>query len=347
MFFRRLKRTKPSEWAYITARVRVMKRKLIPKEEYSKLLNMDLHEIIRYLEESQYKKEIDELANRYKGIELMDYALSLNLSRTYNKLINISKGLPRMLIVDYLKRWDFWNLKNIIRGKSFGFSIEEIEATLIPAGELNMEFLKSLLLKETVDEVLKEFQNQPYYHILEKLTQACPISEFEDELDKYYYLNLASIHSDSIDMRYFVDFIRMEIDIKNVKTLLRLKIEEATPEEIASKIIPNGYQLSEEELRKLATLEIEEIIKNFENYWFYDKTLEDIGKVPLSRMEVIFDKIWAERVIRRANHYPLSILPVLAYIVLKKMEVDNLRIIARGKAENLSVEAIKDQLVIV
>ena len=47
---------KHATWAYIVARVKVMKRSLIPSEEYRKLLNMSFDEIIRYLEETAYKK---------------------------------------------------------------------------------------------------------------------------------------------------------------------------------------------------------------------------------------------------------------------------------------------------
>ncbi|WP_290899763.1 V-type ATP synthase subunit C [Ferroglobus sp.] len=341
-----IRKPRAAEWAYIVARVRVMKRKLIPKDEYNKLLNMDLNEIIRYLEESEYKNEINELAIRYSGVELLDYALYLNLTRTYRKLVRISKGLPREMIVDYLRKWDFWNLKNIIRGKMFGFPKEEIEKTLVPAGEFDEEFWKMLLARESVEDIIKEFAKKPYYPILEELARACPISEFEDRLDKFYYTSLASIHSDNIDIMYFVDFIRMEIDIKNVKTLLRLKLEGASPEEIAAKIIPKGYQLSESELRKLAAMDYEDMLKNLENYWF-SEAVKQIKDQPLSKIEVFFDKVWAKRVLSRANHFPLSILPVLAFILMKKIEVDNLRIIARGKAEGMSAEEIKEQLVVV
>jgi len=341
-----IKKTKPAEWAYIVARVRVMKRKLIPKEEYAKLLNMDLNEVIRYLEESEYNKEINELAMRYSGVELLDYALYLNLTRTYRKLVRISKGLPRQMIVDYLRRWDFWNIKNIVRGKMFGFPREEIEKTIVPAGEFDEEFWNMLLGREEIEDIIKEFSKKPYYPILEELTRACPISEFEDKLDKFYYMSLASIHSDNMDIMYFVDFVRMEIDIKNGKTLLRLKNEGASPDEIAAKVIPYGYQLSETELRKLAAMDMEDMLKSLENYWF-GEAIKEVRGQPLSRIEVIFDKLWAKRVLSKANHFPLSILPVLAYIVMKKIEVDNLRIIARGKAEGMDVETIKEQLVIV
>ncbi|WP_457591046.1 V-type ATP synthase subunit C [Geoglobus sp.] len=342
-----IRRTKISEWAYIVARVRVMKRKLIPKEEYAKLLNMDLNEIIRYLEETEYKKEIDELAYKYSGMDLFDHALSLNLSRTYNKLINISKGLPRELIVLYLRKWDFWNIKNIIRGKMFGFSNEEIEATLVPAGEFDEEFLKSLLARDSIDEIVDAFRGKPFHSILEKLLHGAKLSDVEDELDKFYYTSIASLSAESLDTKYFIDFMRMEIDIVNMKTIIRLKREGVPVDEIISKIVPYGYQITEEEARKLAAMDLEELYKAIENYWFVDDLKEAIATQPMSKVENALMRVWAQKTIRKSSNYPLSVLPVLAYMLLKRIEVDNLRLIARGKASGMDVEEIREQLVIV
>ena len=49
----------PVKYAYITGRVRAMKTKLVPAEIYARMMNMDMSEIARYLEETQYKDEID------------------------------------------------------------------------------------------------------------------------------------------------------------------------------------------------------------------------------------------------------------------------------------------------
>lgn len=342
-----IRKTRISEWAYIVARVRVMKRKLIPKEEYAKLLNMDLNEIIRYLEETEYKKEIDELAYRYSGMDLIDHALSLNLSRTYSKLINISKGLSRELIILYLRKWDFWNIKNIIRGKMFGFSNEEIESTFISAGEFDEEFLKSLLAKDSIDEIVDAFKGKPFYKILEKLLHGARLSDVEDELDKFYYTSIASLSAESLDTKYFIDFIRMEIDIVNMKTIIRLKREGVAADEIISRIVPYGYQLTEEEARKLAAMDLEELYKAIENYWFVDNLKEAIATQPMSKVENALMKVWAQKTIRKSNNYPLSILPVLAYMLLKRIEIDNLRLITRGKDSGMDVEEIREQLVIV
>ncbi len=338
-----LLRGKRSSWAYIVARVKVMKKRLIPSEEYRKLLNMEFDEIVRYLEETEYKKEIDELAYKYSGPRLLDFALTLNLSRTYKKIQDISVGTAKELITQYLKRWDIWNIINIIRGKIANVSPEEIEESLIPVGEYTIDFYKSLIPKD-LGEIVKAFEGTPYYGALSKIGNA-PLSTIEDELYKTYYANLVRQKPRDFAFKLFLDFIRMEIDIKNVKTILRLKREDIPSDEIIKRIIPGGFELSTQEATKLATMEWDELVKALEGYWFW-KGVGSLGDKELSRIEIKFDKAWMEVVAKRASNYPLSILPVLQYMVLKKIEVDNLRTLGWGKWKGVPAEEIEEQLVI-
>lgn len=334
---------KHSAWAYIVARVKVMKRKLIPSEEFKKLLNMDFNEIIRYLEETEYKKEIDELAYKYSGPRLLDYALTLNLGRTYKKILDVSFGQAKEFIAAYLTKWDIWNIINIIRGKIAGVSPEEIEEALVPVGEYSIDFYKSLIAKE-LDEVIKTFEGTPYYDALSKVGSS-PLSEIEDEMYKIYYSRILREKPSELALKLFVDFIKMEIDIKNIKTILRLKREEIPPDEIMKRIVPGGYELTEDEAAKLAAMSWDELTKSLEGYWFW-KGIESIDGKELSRIEIKFDKVWIETIARRASNYPLSILPVLQYMVLKKIEVDNLRTLGWGKWQGIPNEEIEEQLVI-
>ncbi len=337
-----ISRTKAA-YAYIVARTKVMKSRLMQAEDFRKLLNMSFDEIIRYLEETEYRKEIDEVGYKYSGPRLLDYALSANLAKTYRKILQVSFGEAKMLIGEYLKRWDVWNVINIIRGKNAGVQPELIEETLVPAGEFSEEYLRSLILKE-VDEIIKEMEGTPYHEPLSKMG-TMPMNVVEDEMYKAYYRKLVETPAREFETKLFVNFIKMEIDIRNIKTILRLKLEGATVEEIMERIIPGGYEITEDEARKLAAMSFDEITKSLEGYWFW-KEVESITE-DLSQIEVNFDRAWIKGIAKRASNYPLSILPVLQYIVLKKVEVDNLRVLGWGKYFGMPIEEIERQMVIV
>ena len=115
-----------ARYAYSTARVHAMKVKLFPQETYTKLLVMALPELARFIEESEYKTEVDELARTHSGTDLIEFATHLNLARTFVKLTEMTMGEPHDLIVEYLRRWDIREIKTILRGKLYGASDEEI-----------------------------------------------------------------------------------------------------------------------------------------------------------------------------------------------------------------------------
>ena len=83
-------RLSEGSYAYANTRVRAMRGKLVEPDMYPKLLKMSEAEIIRYLEDNEYKKEIDEMAPRYQGINLIEYALSRNMARHFRKILDFS-----------------------------------------------------------------------------------------------------------------------------------------------------------------------------------------------------------------------------------------------------------------
>ncbi len=130
-----------SNYAYAVTRVRAMKSKLLPKESYPpRLLNMGIDEITRFIQESEYKNDVDELAMKYSGGDLAEHALNRNLALTYDKLVRITSGELNYLIVAYLKRYDIWNIKTLLRGKIYNASVEDILESLIAAGGVYLHF---------------------------------------------------------------------------------------------------------------------------------------------------------------------------------------------------------------
>ena len=97
---------------------------------------MEIPEITRFIGESEYKKDVDELGKKYKGTDLFEHALNQNLALTYRKLMEVSQDEANYLITEYLRYWDIWNIKTIIRGKFSGASEDDILEDIVSAGQL-------------------------------------------------------------------------------------------------------------------------------------------------------------------------------------------------------------------
>lgn len=332
-----------AKYAYIVARVRAMKGKLIPDDMYPKFLNMEIPEITRFIGESEYKKDVDELGKKYRGTDLFEHALNQNLALTYRKLIDVSQNEANFLITEYLRSFDIWNIKTVLRGKFSGASEEEILEDVISAGQLRYRDLTEIVKIGTIEGVIAAFARTPYYPALEGYKGV--LADVENSLDKLYYSNLIKAASASGN-KLFLKFLKTEIDLKNLKILFRMKRAGMERDEIIKMLIPGGMELKENDLVRLSSMSFSEFVRALEDFRYW-KAISDISTESgsLIHIETRLDKYSLVYASSISYYYPLSILPVLDYILSKKIEVDNLRIIVRGKETKLPEDIIKAHLV--
>jgi len=326
-----------------------MKVHLFPKETYPRLMNMDLNEMTRFIQESKYKDAIDEMARNYKGVDLIENALNRNLAVTFTKLIDISEGELNLLISEQLKEYDIWNIKTILRGKYCNASTEEIMEAIVAAGSMHYTEFAELASKDTYQEVISELVESEYYPILEQYT-GDNLDDIENQLDKKYYADLFDVIglAKSKDRKLFANFTRTGIDVKNLMTLFRLKKSGMTDPEYMDLMIDGGSQMTLVDIERMLDLPFEEFIAELENYPCWDE-ISDVVSSDMESLSIVESRLKKYRLksaISSSRFYPLSIVPIMDYMLSKKNEVNNLRIIIRGKAANLGDDFIREQLVI-
>lgn len=342
-------------YAYACARVRAKKSLLLRKDNYPKLLMMDLNEIGRFLGETQYHVEMAELASRYSGVNLIEIGTNRNLARIYRQVLNFCSGELKNMVSSYLARWDEWNVKTILRGKHYGATVEEIVEDLVPAGRFDEEYLRSLIGLESVSDILdavgKKGGSAMPNEIRASYEDTGALEPLEEYFDKIYYSRLLeSIRGKNRPERLFLAFIQKEIDINNLRTLLKLKREGIPFERVRIYFIDGGKELRVNELVRLAGIEsFEQMLDELSRFSFYEQikdALEDAKETgSLTKVMLALQRYLAKEAEKFSHQFPLSILPILDYMLRKKVEVDNIRIIARGKESGLDVDVIKGLLV--
>src|SRR3989338_6800470 len=215
------------KYPYTYARVSVMRSSLLRKDDYNKLMKMNVNEMIGYLESSQYKKEVDELAVQFKGVQLMELALNRNLANTWTKLKRISPPSLRALIAIYLLRVDVWNVKTIIRARYTKLDAAQLQAMLLPSGFLTEKRLAELVKKESVDDILKSLEFVGYSHFaaaVDRFKETKSVSEIENALDRFYYSTMQEFSRRlPNEGRLFREFLESELEIMTIINVLRLK----------------------------------------------------------------------------------------------------------------------------
>ena len=342
-------------YPYINTRVRTMKAGLISKADYMKLSKMSLPNMARYLQEGCYKKEINEFANKHEGLDLIENAIEANLAATFSKLIRISSNEVSMLIETYLGRWDLRNIKALMRAKHSKIPLEDARRALIPCGNISGPLVEELFKKNTVEELLELAKKKKYILGAEDAINAYKakgnLCDAENVLDKAYYSDLLS-HAENMPKQGKIirAFIETEIDIRNLKLLFRLKREGFKKEDILKHILYPGARLGKTELSMLATTpSVDELCSAMKKTHYGGLLAESIKKYrdsgSMSPIQTALDKCWLAKADLMLHQHPLSINPILGFMLSKEIEYKNIRLIAHVHAFGLPESVITENLI--
>lgn len=351
LFPRLFGRPAAGNYAYVTARVRAKKSLLLPSEEYPKLLAREGSEVARALQEGQYKAEIDELAARYRGAELVERATRLNLGRTYTQIQGFATGELALMIALYLGRYDVYNIKTLIRGKFAKADAEEILSETIPAGGLAPR-LPELARLERIEDVVDALRGSPWHKVLQPLVEGRQLSnliELENSLDKAYYRTLLdSIPASGRANQAFRQWIRNEIDVTNAKTLFRLRF--ARIQEWEPYFLDGGAEVTRETAQRIVRGTDDEVLQEIQSLSVdpsvVDATRQSLASGTVDAVATALDKELTRDAHDFSHRAPLSVLPVVDFILRKKVEADNLRALAYGKQTGMTQREIEELLLL-
>lgn len=354
--------------AYVNARIRSRRASLLDESDYRKLLRMGPNEISRYLEETEYEREMNELGARYRGVDIIEYALNANLSRHFQDLLDWSDGELYDQLARYLRKFDGWNVKTVLRGIYSGADRETIETDLIRAGEFTDREIDSLLDSATIEDAIERLSgtiyHQPLVEAFDEYEASNLLIPLENAVDRVVYEHLIAgvdvdagpadrvlgYHRSSTGSPadLYREFLTAEIDFLNVRNALRIANSQ-------SQLDPSEYYIDGGRLftaRQLARLtgNLDELVTVIRESTYGDELAD-----ALTVLEEAESLLAVEHAIDRAlvaygdwlgSRYPVSVCPIIAYVLAKEREVKNVIAIARGREAGLTEDEIREELVI-
>jgi V/A-type H+-transporting ATPase subunit C len=226
---------------------------------------------------------------------------------------------------------------------------------LVPAGSLDRAILDHLLAEDSVDKIIESLKGYRMYPSV--FAREYPLakdsglfSRLENALYKQFYEEIIEEAESGIKGgNLFLEFIRLEIDIKNVKTLFRLRADMV--EEDVREMYVSGGVLSSSDFASLNSIrnqnEFIDMLKTKIRHKTLLTLLEEMRSEKTIRdVEIRLTRVQLEQMERMSKRNPISIYPILVYLEKKKYEVFNLRALARGKESRLPTEKIAEYLVI-
>ncbi len=343
---------------YVNARVRSRRAALFKEEDYRKLVRMGTGEIARYMEETEYEAEMNDLGARYSGVDLIEFALNRNLAKHFEDMLEWADGELHALIANYLRKFDAWNAKTAIRGVYSGTSPDDIESDFIRAGEFDDQLLNSLANAGSIEEIVELLDGTIFEEGLElafeEFEEQSVLVPLENAIDKTFYehllddVNMVTLNQYSPKGLY-VEVLQAEIDFRNIRNALRLSRTgtELDPEEY---YIDGGKLFKEGQLRQLVG-SFDDLVEYIRDSSYGEELSAGLAELEsaqsLSAFEQALDAALLEYSDTLSHSHPVSICSALSYILAKEREIENVRAIARGREVGLSVEEIEEELVVI
>ncbi|MBC7960752.1 MAG: V-type ATPase subunit, partial [Vallitaleaceae bacterium] len=204
------------------------------------------------------------------------------------------------------------------------------------------------LRARNITELVESIRGTKFYGILKPLIlEENKIDLFSAEmaLDMYYYNRLIGQLKPSMQDKegeILRKLFGAEADLKNILWIYRGKKYYNINKDILNRyLIPLSDKLQKEELNKLVEanddVEVIELIQNT----FYKDVLT--GNPKKWEHEFLQYLLKVER--KNVRFFPFSLAPVVGYIVLKELEINNIISIIEGIRYSVPSEDIRDQLI--
>ncbi len=349
-----------SIFVYTNARVRAWKSNLLDKAFFEKLMAAkDNKTVIAMLGKTGYQPDIEKGVVRFSGVLGVEEGLRQNLTRTFEKLIKISKDSPKAenLVKIVLSRWDTYNLKTIFRGLHAGASEEEIFEQLIPIGVFDEAALRTLAgqpsMKSAIGQliVLSPEYAAPLIEGYKEYEKTNNLSNLELGLDKSYFESIVAQTAKAKENQVIINgVIKREIDLVNLMVLFR-QTQEAIDDDLEEYFIEGGAVPLEKLLKVSMNKDVKKLVESLsftpyreslrEGYRRYQKT----GSI--AKIERALEDYMVHKNISLFRADLLSAATVVAYVWAKINEIINIRIILRGKEVEMPAQEIREALVLV
>lgn len=324
------------EYVQAVPRIRAVENKLLDRAKIQRLLDStSAHEAFKVLQETDYGSLMAEV----KRPEDYEIVLSRELVRLYSFMYEIT---PDKKLIDIMSiRYDYHNIKVLLKSKILDKDFKEI---LIPVGTINVNNLTKWILNEDYKEI-PETMKEAIEKSIEAFEEEKDPQKIDIVLDNYMYKDMV-IRAKQINDDYLLRFLKINIDLINLKTLLRVKNQDKSRKFLKEVLLDNG-EIKKEEFIEMFNLNVENIVNKLQYTDYVDVIKIGTEEYTQSKNLKVLEKLsdnFIMNFIKDAKYVSFGPEPLIAYIFAKENEIKIVRIIMVGKLNNIDADVIRERL---
>ncbi len=288
-----------------------------------------------------------------KTFDELDESLWRYLRQRIN-YVESFKFLPKDILKlsrAYMVKYDVTNIKAALQNMATGK-----KARMIPVGVIyNHGLLDELSKAENIydiAQILVRCKLGDYTPAIEeyKAGKSAKVKFLtEVKLASEYYKSMLNMARKIKDGFVLAKAFGLVIDLTNLQIVLRAIIEGIGPD-VAEMTIAGGYRLTDKSIKDLINLKIADVPAKLEDSQYRDIANEVSANYDKTRSITVVDEVIDKHKFRMLKELlspkVLSPLVMAWYLVLKEVEIRNLRLILKAIMDGVPVQEVKNFLVL-
>lgn len=276
-------------------------------------------------------------------------SLDQNFLQTMRMMQNDSSKKMHAFYEIYLQRIDFYLVKNEIKHKLQGSTAESyLDKAILPKTRDLLDQVHHTT-KDAMSALLASYGFDK--ELLEELSKENPdMLQIDILFDKQFLRRLRDVTVPRKCEQAKQDFIKHIIDMLLLKHMLRAKHLSYPPEVCKTMFLGEGKQIARWRFEQMAEApDIPQLITAVEGTTYFPALSGALERYAKEKSVHLFEQVIHGSFLQRIRELSLqnyqTIGPSLRFLVSREFEIQNLKVIVKGIAEQLSKEIIQPNLV--
>jgi len=342
-------------YAFISSYLKGQEARLVTSEHVDSLLTTSsIQDVLATVRETDVGSYLEELPVR--TFDYLDEYLWKYLAQrlAYIEWFKLVPQDVMKILRAYRVRYDIFNIKAALAG-----IVAARRAKMIPMGIIhNNGLLDELFNAENVSDIIHlliKCKLEGYVPIMEQYKayegkrSKLQFTGIVAKLDSEYYKNMLNLARGIKDGSILTKAFGLVIDLTNLQIISRAVIG-GEGLRAAEFTIAGGYEIADDTIRELLSLKISDMPMRLENTQYADAAKEILISYDKTRSVTAVDEIIEKHKFRMLKEVlaprVLSPLVLFWYLVLKEVEIRNLRLILKAVEDGVPVQEIRDYLVL-
>ncbi len=342
------------EYAAINARVRAVYAGLLTAQTWADLANApDYAALVSLLRRTLYGPSLMAVEEGQLTPRRLVYQIKRQMAGAFATLLKSTPEQACPLLTQYYREYEVNNLKAVLRGLRSGAPWTQVRYVLFPLDSFSSIPAEAMLGSSSIGAAIDLLKGTPYFptlsHALTRFNLEQSLFPFEVALDLSYWREIWDTINQlkGEDRNQAMRIAGSLLDMNNLMWAIRYRVYyNLSEEEIINYTLPFGHKVKDADIRAIASgADIAQVVLRIYPH------LEDVTDLLLKPrsglpgLEIMLQRQALEQCRKAFIGYPFHIGVPLAFLVLKKMEIQDLTALIEAKSSGVPLEGFHSYLV--